>query len=60
MAVGRNGQNLIRAEHGRKRKDATRPTTNAARMHRTPIGMCERVCERLVLARWDRRAREGR
>ena len=38
MAVGRDGQNLIRAERGRKRKDATRPATNAARMHRTLIG----------------------
>ena len=38
MAVGRDGQNLIRAERGRQRKDATRPATNAARIHRTLIG----------------------
>ena len=37
MAVGRDGQNLIRAELGRKRNDAARPATNAARMHRTLI-----------------------
>ena len=35
MAVGRDGQDLIRAEGGRKRKDATPSAANAARMHRT-------------------------
>ena len=50
MAVGRDGQNLIRAERGRKRKDATRPATNAARMHRTLIGMTARCFEAAMRA----------